>query len=72
MPFISRDSGGLVTGLFNRRQFDGQEQLPDDHEDVVAYRTAPEPAAPLSAEELYDMLEAKGVVVAADRPRGRS
>jgi hypothetical protein len=29
-------------------------------------------AAPLDAEELYDMLAAKGVVVDADRPRPRA
>lgn len=30
----------------------------------------PQPA-PLSAEELYDMLEVKGILVAGDRPRKR-
>ncbi len=45
----------------------------EDPAETAARRAAwasrpPSPPAPLSAEELYDMLEAKGVLVAADRP----
>ena len=46
--------------------------LPDDHPALVAYGTPPVPGvAPLSAEELYDMLATKGVLAGADRPRPR-
>ncbi len=34
-------------------------------------RPAP-PPEPLNAEEIYDMLKAKGVLSAIDRPRGRA
>lgn len=37
--------------------------------DLVAHLNPPSPIAPLSAEELYDILVNKGVVSAGDRPR---
>ncbi len=68
MPFIDRDDAGAVNGLYSRAQFDGQAFLAEDHPDVSAYRNAPRAPDPLTAEEVYDMLESKGVLSATDRP----
>jgi hypothetical protein len=37
--FVDR-TNGAVTGLFAARQYAGQEELPDDHADVAAFREA--------------------------------
>jgi hypothetical protein len=41
--FIARREDGSIYGTWTVRQWDGQEQLPDDHADVVAARTRPLP-----------------------------
>lgn len=68
MPFVDRQDGNIVS-TFNRRQRAGQEFLPADDPDILAFRNRDAGAKPLSAEDLYDMLESKGVVTDQDRPR---
>lgn len=42
MPFIDRDPvTNLTKGLYHVEQQPGQEWLPADHPDVVAYKTKP-------------------------------
>lgn len=57
MPFVQRNHRGEVTGLFANRQLGyAEEQLADDHPDVVAFRKAhPTPKEllePLSVEDI--------------------
>ena len=47
MPFIGRHGDGSIYGLWTVRQAEGQEELPDDHADVLAFRT-PKPPLDLS------------------------
>ena len=43
MPYVQRDEGGKVMGLYRLPQPGyAEEFLPEDHADVVAYRTPPE------------------------------
>ena len=55
MPFVQRDYGGKVKGLYaNAQPGYAEEFLPDDHADVLAYRKehpAPPLPPPLSAED---------------------
>lgn len=41
MPYVSRRDDGSIYGLFTVRQHPGQEELADDHADVVAFRNPP-------------------------------
>lgn len=34
--FVARRQDGTIYGMWTVRQFDGQEELPDDHPDVLA------------------------------------
>lgn len=71
MPFVARDNA-VIVGIFARPQPGRAEEfLADTHADVVAYKNIPPPPVPLTVEELYDMLESKGVLNNSDRPRGR-
>lgn len=71
MPFVRRKAG-VVTGAFAAPQPGRAEEfMADDHPEVIAYRDKPISVAPLTAEELYDMLKAKNVLRDEDRPRGR-
>lgn len=36
--FIGRNPDGSIYGLWTTRQFEGQEELPEDHADLVAHR----------------------------------
>ncbi len=73
MPYVERDdTTGEIVGLFARPQHDGQELLIDDDPVVMAFRTPPpEPAPPLTAEDIWRVLEAKGLVTPGDVPPGR-
>lgn len=73
MPFVERNQTGDIVGLYARPQPGRAEEfLADDHADVTAFQNTPAPPAPLSAEEIYDMLEAKGILAETDRPRLRN
>jgi len=39
MPFINRDSENKIVCLFSCKQYEGQEFLADDIEEVVAFNT---------------------------------
>lgn len=63
--FIARKEDGSIYGAWTVQQWDGQEQLPDNHADVVAFMTRPMPtrtteqklaAAGLSVPELKELL----------------
>ena len=73
MPFIERDeTTGEVVGLFARSQHEGQERLDDDDPDVVAFNTPPpEPDPPMTADDVWRVLEAKNLVTPGDVPPGR-
>jgi hypothetical protein len=64
--FIARKEDGSIYGTWTVQQWDGQEELPDDHDDVVAFVGRPFPtrtaeqklaAAGLSVAELKTLLE---------------
>jgi hypothetical protein len=38
MPFVQRNKKGEITGLWTVRQWEGQEELSDDHPEVVAFK----------------------------------
>src|SRR5262245_35629640 len=38
--FIDRDQGGAITGFAGVRQYEGQEQIGEDHPDWIAYLLA--------------------------------
>lgn len=38
--FVSRRDDGAIYGMWTVRQHAGQEELPEDHPDVVAFRAA--------------------------------
>lgn len=40
--FVGRREDGTIYGLWTVRQWKGQEELPDDHADVVAFVKAQE------------------------------
>ena len=68
--FVERDQQGKVAGVFARPQQGlAEEALPDNDPEIIAFRTPAAVSRPLDAEELYDMLKTKGVVVDGDRPR---
>jgi hypothetical protein len=35
--FVARQQDGTIYGIWTVRQWDGQEELPDDHADVIAF-----------------------------------
>lgn len=56
--FVGRNDDGSIYGTWTVCQWDGQEELPDDHADVVAFQNrAP---AELTAEQ---KLESLGITV---------
>ena len=63
MPFVERDQLGAIKGVYAVRQPGyAEEELPDDHPDVVAFR-APKPAPTL--DEIYDsMIQSQRVLKA--------
>lgn len=40
MPYASKKDG-VITGLFSRPQFEGDEYIKDDDADVLAFRNSP-------------------------------
>jgi len=68
--FVKRDEQGAVVSAYARPQPGvAEEYLPEDHADALTFKERPRPETPISAEELYDMLNTKGVLTAGDRPR---
>lgn len=64
MPFIGRRGDNSIYGIWTVRQFEGQEELPDDHADVLAFR-APKPPIDLSdTDNLEKGLKALALCVA--------
>ena len=37
MPYINRDENGKITGLFACQQYENQEYLPDDNEEILNF-----------------------------------
>lgn len=50
--FIARKEGGTIYGAWSCRQWEGQEELPEDHPDLVAF-LAPRP--PLDESDLNNI-----------------
>lgn len=47
MPYVSRDERGAINGMFANKQPEfGEEYLPDDHPEVVAFLNPPLPINP--------------------------
>lgn len=71
MPFIERDETGAIMAAYNSAQPNrAEEYLDEGHADVVAFRSRPMTDS-LTAEDLREMLETKGVLTAADKPKRR-
>ena len=49
--YIERTAGNIVS-LFARPQYDGQEKLPEDDPEIIAFKA--EQAAPPTNDEIYD------------------
>ena len=66
MIFVERDKGGRVTGLYaNRQQGYAEEELPDDHPDVVAFTnrlSAPRPTL-TDEQKLSRIFEREGLTM---------
>lgn len=54
MPYIERENGNVV-GLLRWPRTEGQESLPENHPDVMAFMNRPEPLDPY--QELLDALD---------------
>ena len=64
MAFVGRREDNSIYGLWTVKQFDGQEELADDHPDVVAFRM-PRPPIDLSdVDNLSKALKALALCVA--------
>jgi hypothetical protein len=69
MAFVKRDRDtGVVRGVFaNAQPGRAEEELPDDHPDVLAFRAAPSPAPVKTREEAaLEVLIEKGLVTEAE------
>jgi len=64
MPFIGRRGDTSIYGLWTVRQFPGQEELPDDHSEVLAFRTPPPPIDLSDVNNLENGLKALALCVA--------
>lgn len=64
MPYVKRDEEGHVIGLFAASQESGQEFLPDDHPDVIAFRdrTRRRQIPAISDRQFFQALAMKGLV----------
>ena len=75
MPYAQRDLSNLVVAVYRARVVGvAEEELADNHPDYLAFlnrqaNPPPNPDAPLDAEELYDILATKGILLPQDRPR---
>lgn len=62
--FVERDKGGVVVGLYGARQEGyAEEELPDDHAEVVAYLHAHDPNNAPTPRDLAAELDALIAVV---------
>lgn len=59
--FVDRKDG-VIYGTWTVRQWKDQEELPDDHAEVVAFVSRVLPVAEDKADRLRSELEAKGVL----------
>lgn len=56
--FIGRKDDGSIYGLWTVKQWEGQEELPDDHPDVVAFIAAQEAKRAVPAGDPAEKLRA--------------
>lgn len=61
--FVGRRPNGTIYGTWTVRQWKDQEELPDDHQEVVAFVNRPAPAPSKSIEDRVTALEAKADTV---------
>lgn len=70
MPYVLRDTSGKVKGTLRWKPVDsaeGNEFLPEDHPEVVAFRNRPKPdQGPSPADKIIAALKRKGVITDAD------
>jgi hypothetical protein len=62
--FVDRDDTGNVTGVYASSQYEGQEELSNDHADILAY-LAPKPATAITNAQLKRQLDADDKLSAA-------
>ena len=55
--YVDRDGGGAISGVYAREQRAGQESLPPDHPDVVAFLNPPDPPPPVTTAEILDAMK---------------
>ncbi len=60
--FVHRNEQGQIDEAFTCRQKRDLEELPDDHEEVIAFIDRPMPQPEDKVEKLRAELEAKGVL----------
>lgn len=73
--FLKRDETGKITGATKWPHPDFPEETDDQDAEYFAFLDEigkpPSGPRPLDAEELYDILEAKGILAPQDRPRSK-
>lgn len=62
--FVDRNGNGRVTGVYFLAQHEGQEELPDDHADVVAYNNPP--PVMVTAAQIIRALDESNLLVDVD------
>jgi hypothetical protein len=84
MPYVTRDTSGLITGIFLRSQANVTEFLPNDHPDILRFFGGVPPQALTNdalmdltqsdidfirvIEDLVDILISKNVITFTDLP----
>lgn len=75
MPYVTRNSEGSVTGLYERRQTDSDDELSLDHPDVRKFLALAKNQLETSdvetirvIEDLVDLLIQKKIIVLTDLP----
>lgn len=70
--FVARRQDGSIYGTWTVRQNSDQEELPDDHADVVAFRERPMPTpSPSPMEQRLAALETEVAALKAARAPSR-
>jgi hypothetical protein len=64
MAFIARRQDGTIYGCWTVKQFEGQEELPDDHADVVSFFAPKTPIDLSNVDNLEKSLKALALCVA--------
>lgn len=58
MPYVDRDAGGSITGVFANPQRPGQEELPEGHPDIDAFLHPPPTQEAVNEASLHTKVKA--------------